>query len=69
MKYHVQYKLHAAGNVNDIMIDANNKRDAYWMAIDQIAEKEGYPYSAWVVSVYYKNGNARLFNNHEGNPY
>lgn len=69
--YTIQYKLHSADQVRQISLCAKNKPDAYDRAVyELIPEKEGTtPYSAWVHSVTYQNGNYRLFNNFEGNPY
>ena len=37
---------------------------------EAIPKKEGeMPYSAWVVSVTYNNGNCKFFNTSEGNAY
>lgn len=50
---------------------ANNKEEAYEKAFyEAIPEREGeMPYSAWVSSVTYQNGNVRYFNTSEGNAY
>ena len=68
--YYVKYRLHGKWP-KGINILANNKYDAYIKAIGfSIPEKEGeMPYSAWVESVTYSNGNYKLFNTFEGNPY
>jgi len=69
--YTVQYKLHAAGAVKMIDFLARNKVDAYDKAVyKMIPEKEKEPpYSAWVYSVTYQNGNNKIFNTFEGKPY
>ena len=50
---------------------ASNKADAYDKAVyELIPEKHGtYPYSAWVYSVTYNNGNQKFFNTCEGLAY
>lgn len=50
---------------------AENKYQAYDIAVyEKIPEIEGeLPYSAWVSSVTYQNGNYREFNTFEGLPY
>lgn len=69
--YHIEYKNYLADEIHSIDIVAHNKEEAYWSAVwVRIHEIEGsYPYSAWVESVTYKNGNCHKFNNFEGNPY
>lgn len=71
MVYYVEYKMHSADQVRGICVVANNKADAYDYAVyEEIPSEEGgIPYSAWVVSVTYQNGNYRRFNTFEGNPY
>jgi len=69
--YYVYYKMHSADDRKGIGFLANNKIDAYDKAVyELIPEKEGStPYSAWVHSVTYNNGNYRTFNTFEGKPY
>ena len=69
--YYVRYKMYSADEVHWIQSPAENKLDAYEKAVyTLIPEKEGsIPYSAWVSSVTYNNGNYREFNTFEGNPY
>ena len=69
--YYVRYKMEGCWSVeHGIQVPAPNKIEAYHMARDMIAEKEGhYPYSSWVSSVTYKNGNYRTFNTCEGLAY
>lgn len=59
------------GETKHIDVLAKNKAEAYDKAVyEAIPEKEGeHPYSAWVASVTYQNGNYRNFNTFEGNPY
>ena len=69
--YFVEYKMYNADRIHGIQTPAENKIDAYEKAVyTLIPEKEGgIPYSAWVHSVTYNNGNYREFNTFEGNPY
>lgn len=69
--YCVHYKLHSADDVKRIDFLASSKVEAYDKAVyELIPEKEGEPpYSAWVHSVTYNNGNYKVFNTFEGNPY
>ena len=68
--YTVEYRI-TGNEVKSISFLAKNKVDAYDKAVyELIPEKEGeMPYSAWVSSVTYQNGNCRYFNTFEGNPY
>lgn len=54
-----------------VYVLASNKYDAYDKAVyEEIPKIEGgLPYSAWVASVTYQNGNYHRFNTFEGNPY
>jgi hypothetical protein len=63
--------MYSADRIHGIQSPAENKVDAYEKAVyTLIPEKEGgIPYSAWVHSVTYNNGNYREFNTFEGNPY
>ena len=69
--YTVGYKMHMADGERSISLLAKDKRDAYDRAFyEAIPKQEGtVPYSAWLESVTYQNGNYRTFNNFEGNPY
>lgn len=69
--YAVEYKMFSSGNVRRVFVGARSKADAYDKAVyEAIPAKEGEPpYSAWVYSVTYNNGNYRTFNTFEGNPY
>ena len=69
--YYVRYKMTQFGKTNGIDLLAKNKADAYDKAVYELIPKiEGcIPYSAWVRSVTYQNGNSKIFNTHEGNPY
>ena len=69
--YYVKYKMYSADKAHGIQSPAENKLDAYEKAVyTLIPEKEGsIPYSAWVSSVTYNNGNYREFNTFEGKPY
>ena len=46
---------------------AGSKAEAYDKVVYEILPE--VPYSAWVSSVTYNNGNYREFNTHEGMPY
>ena len=69
--YFVEYRMHAADAVRSITVSAATTYAAYDKAVyEAIPTKEGsLPYSAWVASVTYSNGNYKLFNNFEGKPY
>lgn len=68
--YAIRYRMIGS---EEKLIDllANNKEEAYEKAFyEAIPEREGeMPYSAWVSSVTYQNGNVRYFNTSEGNAY
>ena len=66
----VAYKLYSADTVHYISVVANNRESAYDLAVYHIIPKEvgQSPYSAWVNSVTYKNGNYKEFNTFEGKP-
>ena len=69
--YTVKYKKWRCSEEQEVSLLASNKADAYDKAVyEVIPEKEGTcPYSAWVYSVTYNNGNYRVFNTFEGNAY
>lgn len=69
--YYIRYKMSQHGEVQGIGTLAKTKADAYDKAVyEVIPQKEGgCPYSAWVSSVTYSNGNCKHFNTFEGNPY
>lgn len=70
--YYVKYRMGGIYNQEKgIAVLARNKADAYDKAVyDEIPKIEmQLPYSAWVTSVTYNNGNCRYFNTSEGNPY
>lgn len=69
--YYVYYRMHSADEAHGIQVSANSKYEAYDRATyELIPEKEhNYPYSSWVHSVTYNNGNYKEFNTHEGMPY
>ena len=69
--YWIEYKMYGADAVKGIQVIANNKVDAWDKATyEAIPEREGeMPYSTWVYSVTYNNGNEKLFNTCEGLPY
>lgn len=70
--YWVEYYINGIWeDSRGIQVLAKSKVAAYDKAVYEIIpEKEGQvPYSAWVVSVTYNNGNYRIFNTSSGNPY
>lgn len=69
--YYVKYRLYQWELEKGIAVAARNKAEAYDIAFyEKIPEVEGkMPYSAWVYSVTYNNGNCRHFNTSEGNAY
>lgn len=69
--YYIKYRLYQWGEVKGVDLLASNKAEAYDKAVfEAIPAKESTtPYSAWVYSVTYNNGNYRTFNTCEGNPY
>ena len=68
--YTVEYRI-IGSVVKRISFLAKNKFDAYDKAVyELIPQEEGeMPYSAWVYSVTYQNGNYKRFNTFEGKPY
>ena len=70
--YTVKYKMYESDKEHEISLTAKNMADAYDKAVyELIPAKEGtFPYSAWVYSITYQNGNYKLFKfTMEGNPY
>lgn len=69
--YYVEYKMHSADDVHGVDVLANSKEEAYNAAAFEVipGKESGCPYSVWVSSVTYNNGNYKLFNNFEGKPY
>lgn len=69
--YHVKYRKYQYSLEEGIDVAAHNKEEAYDLATYEIIpEIEGtYPYSTWVSSVTYNNGNYHRFNTSEGNAY
>ena len=70
--YYVKYKMYTAFvDVKGVCVAARNKIEAYDKAVyEEIPKIEGVlPYSAWVESVTYTNGNHKQFNTFEGKPY
>lgn len=69
--YCVRYKMHQWDREWIVTVLAKNKADAYDKAVyEEIPQTEGrLPYSAWVSSVTYRNGNYKQFNTHEGKRY
>jgi len=69
--YYVKYREYQMGMEKGIDVLASSKAEAYDKAVfEAIPAKEGcHPYSAWVSSVTYNNGNCKYFNTSEGNAY
>lgn len=69
--YTVAYRMYGSAEVKYISLLARSKEDAWDKAYyEEIPKVEGeIPYSAWVYSVIYGNGNYKYFNTFEGNPY
>ena len=69
--YRVEYKAWENGEYKHVDVLAKSVADAYTKAVyDVILKQDGsLPYSAWVASVTYNNGNYKMFNNFEGKPY
>lgn len=70
--YYVKYRMYRSDEVKGIGFLAKSKKDAYDKAVYELipAQHDGqYPYSAWVHSVTYNNGNHHEFNTFEGMPY
>jgi len=69
--YCVKYRLYGSDKEHLIDVIAGNAYEAYDKATyEVIPEKEGeYPYSSWVYSVTYNNGNCHYFNTCEGLAY
>lgn len=68
--YYVKYRS-SGYDIKGVQVIAKNKEDAYDKAVyEEIPKREGsLPYSAWVYSVTYSNGNCKYFNTCEGLPY
>lgn len=66
MVFTVEYRQHGE-EVKSVCVVARSKAEAYDKAVYEIIKP--IPYSAWVMSVTYQNGNYKLFNTFEGNPY
>ena len=65
--YTVEYRVDQFSEVRHIDVLASNKAEAYDKAVYEVLTE--IPYSAWVSSVAYNNGNTKRFNTFEGNPY
>lgn len=63
--------MHSAGETHRVFVLAKNKIEAYEKAVfEEIPKIAGHvPYSVWVHSVTYNNGNYKEFNTFEGKPY
>ena len=71
MVYTVKYKMESVDDEKMLDVIAKSKAEAYDKAtFESIPEKEGcIPFSSWVYSVTYQNGNYRRFNTCEGLAY
>lgn len=70
--YNICYRMHKLSQgCRKVDVLAKNRFDAYEKAVyDVIPQIEGEaPYSAWVNSVTYNNGNHKEFDSYEGKPY
>lgn len=70
--YTVKYKLFSSDIVRTMHLPASNKEEAWDKAVYEgipLMHRGETPYSAWVYSVTYNNGNYKRFNTHEGKPY
>ena len=70
--YAIRYKMHYADEPKLICVASKNKVEAWSQAVFHdipLAEGMESPYSAWVTSVTYNNGNCKRFNTFEGKPY
>ena len=70
--YTVEFRRYGGScEVEFTCVIASSKEEAYDLAVyEQIPAVIGsLPYSAWVKSVTYQNGNYRAFNTFEGKPY
>ena len=66
-QYLVEYKEHEASEVKEIWVEAKNKERAYDKAVYiELLKENIFPYSAWVRGVIQSNGEAHVFNTHEG---
>ena len=68
MVYTVKYRMYQWTEEKSISVIAKSKADAYDKAMyEVIPDIEAFsPYSVWVYSVTYQNGNYRRFNTCEG---
>ena len=69
--YTVTYRLHSSSHFETISILASDRYDAYDKAVFEVIPNVcgKSPYSAWVSSVTYQNGNYHRFNTFEGKPF
>lgn len=68
--YHVGFRMSGEWP-ESIDVIASSKAEAYDVAVYEAIPKQygELPYSAWVESVTYNNGNYKRFNTFEGKPY
>ena len=69
--YRIEYIMHECAEVKAVVVNAENKADAYDKAyFEAIPEAEGgIAYAAWVESVMFTNGKFKRFNTFAGKPY
>lgn len=69
--YTVKYKMNQCSEERCHYVLASSKEDAYEQATfcDIPHIEKAMPYSTWVYSVTYRNGNYKQFNTFEGKPY
>ena len=69
--YCIFFTLNRFGAVYMIDVVAKSKEEAYFKAVYEAIPqgKSELPYSAWVHSVTYSNGNYHKFDTFEGKPY
>lgn len=69
--YIVRYRMNRGGKVKEIEIPANSKVDARAIALFEAipSTEHNPPYSAWVASVTFDNGNHKEFDTNEYKPY
>lgn len=68
--YTVRYRMWNGAPIEEIQVNANNIRDAFYKATyDVLGTGENYPYRVWVISRVYKNGTVHYFNTTEERGY
>lgn len=69
--YYVKYRTWQCAEEKGLQVLAANKEEAYEKAMFEEVPRieQTSPYSCWVASVTYNNGNYKCFNTFEGQPY